>query len=108
MLKENNDINASIKNDFNATLLMYASSQGCHETVGVLLSRKASVTDRDGVIGEYGGNTPLHLAVSYPQIVKMLLGAGSPRQSRNESGKTPLDLAKDLHLIETVKILETK
>lgn len=41
-------------------------------------------------------NTPLHYAAGYgrPAIARMLLDAGADKTAQNNTGKTPLDLAK--------------
>ncbi len=41
-------------------------------------------------------NTPLHYAAGYgrPAIARMLLDAGADKAAQNNTGKTPLDLAK--------------
>lgn len=43
------------------------------------------------------GLTPLHLATTYgnTRIVKMLLLAGADRTIRNNSGKIPIELARE-------------
>lgn len=57
------------------------------------------------------GNTPLHLAALKKAplaIIRMLLDKGSDRLARNNEGKRPIDLAREVAYAEALPLLEDK
>jgi uncharacterized protein len=80
--------------------LLEASALGAHRIVPVLLNLGADHDARDD-----DGNTPLHLAVAHPAVIKQLLNDGADPGARNQSGQTPVDLARLGQQLATLEIL---
>jgi ankyrin repeat protein len=68
--------------------LHWAAANGLVEVAKLLIAQGKSVEEVDDF-----GNTPLHLAVAYPEMVKLLLDSGANVNARNAFGHTPLHLA---------------
>lgn len=68
--------------------LHWAAANGLTEVARLLIEQGAQVNGRDNF-----DNTPLHLAVRYPQMLELLLQAGAKVGARNAFGHTPLHLA---------------
>ncbi|KAF2966195.1 hypothetical protein GQX73_g7397 [Xylaria multiplex] len=86
LLKFESDPNALFEG--RRTPLLFAASEGMSEVVEILLAGKADVNARDIV-----KNTALHLAVAYPDVVRVLLQYGPEPAPLNYAGETPLHLA---------------
>ena len=69
-------------------VLHWAAENGLLEIARLLLEQGSDVNARDAF-----ANTPLHLAVRYPEMVKLLLSRGAQVGARNAFGNTPLHLA---------------
>jgi ankyrin repeat protein len=68
--------------------LHWAAENGLTEIAKLLLDQGAEVNARDNF-----ANTPLHLAVRFPEMVELLLARGAQVGARNAFGNTPLHLA---------------
>ena len=80
------------------TPLGLASQQGRADMVKLLIERGANLNvqlNTRGVPWSGGGWTPLHHAVArdHRRVASLLLEAGADVSARNDSGRTPLDLA---------------
>jgi hypothetical protein len=80
--------------------LLEAATLGAHRIVPVLLDLGADHDARDD-----DGNTPLHLSVSHPAVIKQLLNDGADPGARNQTGQTPVDLARIGKYLATLEIL---
>lgn len=80
--------------------LLEAAALGAHRIVPVLLNLGADHDARDDQ-----GNTPLHLSVAHPAVVKQLLNDGADPGARNQAGQTPVDLARIGKQLATLEIL---
>jgi ankyrin repeat protein len=69
-------------------VLLWAAEHGLAATAGLLLDQGADVNATD-----HFGNTALHLAVRYPEVVRLLLERGARINARNAFGDTPLHKA---------------
>jgi ankyrin repeat protein len=69
-------------------VLHWAAENGLTEVARLLLDQGSDVNARDNF-----SNTPLHLAVRFPQMVELLLARGAQVGARNAFGNTPLHLA---------------
>ncbi len=68
--------------------LHWAAENGLTEIARLLLDQGSDVNARDNF-----SNTPLHLAVRFPEMVQLLLARGAQAGARNAFGNTPLHLA---------------
>jgi ankyrin repeat protein len=68
--------------------LIWAARYNLIPLATAMLARGVSVHERDLM-----GNTPLHWAVRYPDMVKFLIENGADVNARNFLGETPLHLA---------------
>ena len=82
------------------TALHIASKEGHVDLAEFLIFNGASLEMKD-----IDGQTPLHLAVDNPKIVKLLLRHGANMSVRNGKGYAPLHAAVLTKKIEAVKIL---
>ena len=80
--------------------LLEAAALGAHRIVPILLRLGADPMARDAL-----GNTPLHLAIAHPAVVKQLLKAKANPQAQNQQGKTPIHLAKEYEHPASLEIL---
>lgn len=69
-------------------VLHWAAENGLTEIARLLLDQGSDVNARDNF-----SNTPLHLAVRFPEMVQLLLARGAQAGARNAFGNTPLHLA---------------
>jgi ankyrin repeat protein len=69
-------------------VLHWAAENGLTEIARLLLDQGSDVGARDNF-----SNTPLHLAVRFPEMVELLLARGAQVGARNAFGNTPLHLA---------------
>jgi ankyrin repeat protein len=69
-------------------VLHWAAENGLTEIARQLLDQGTNVNARDNF-----SNTPLHLAVSFPEMLELLLSRGAQPGARNAFGNTPLHLA---------------
>ncbi|GAB4367220.1 MAG: hypothetical protein Kow009_04060 [Spirochaetales bacterium] len=79
-------------------VLIWAAEHNLLEIARKLLEKGIDVNQRDSF-----GNTPLHKAVRYPEMVKLLLDHGAQVNAKNLMGETPLHLA--IPYKDTVEIL---
>jgi ankyrin repeat protein len=68
--------------------LHWAAENGLVDIAALLIEQGADVDEKDQF-----GNTPLHLALRYPDMVRLLLDSGADVNARNAMGNTPLHLA---------------
>ncbi len=68
--------------------LHWAAANGLLDTASLLIEEGAEVNETD-----HFGNTPLHLAFRYPEMVRLLLDSGAEVNAKNAFGNTPLHLA---------------
>jgi ankyrin repeat protein len=68
--------------------LIWAAHHNLIPLATAMLARGVSVNERDLM-----GNTPLHWAVRYPDMVRFLIENGADVNARNVLGETPLHLA---------------
>jgi ankyrin repeat protein len=68
--------------------LIWAARHNLVPLAAQMLERGVSVKERDLM-----GNTPLHWAVKYPDMLKFLVEHGADVNARNLLGETPLHLA---------------
>jgi ankyrin repeat protein len=80
--------------------LIWAARHNLIPLAAQMLERGVSVNERDHM-----GNTPLHWAVRYPDMVKFLVEHGAEVNARNRLGETALHLA--VRRKATVEILLT-
>ena len=71
----------------NTPTLVWAARSGQTHVAELLIARGADPAQTDHL-----GNSPLHLAMDYPAVVKLLLEKGAPVEARNVFGQTPLHL----------------
>ena len=81
--------------------LIWAAKNNLLAIAKLLLDRGVDVNERDLL-----GNTPLHAAVKYPEMVDLLIGKGAYVNSQNFLGETPLHFA--VKYKKTVEILLAK
>ncbi|MFQ3621603.1 MAG: ankyrin repeat domain-containing protein [Spirochaetales bacterium] len=79
-------------------VLIWAAAHNLGKIAEKLLSQGVEVNQRDLM-----GNTPLHKAVRYPEMVKLLLDKGADINAQNLLGETPLHIA--IPYKETVELL---
>ncbi|MDR1932662.1 MAG: ankyrin repeat domain-containing protein [Spirochaetales bacterium] len=78
--------------------LIWAARHNLAPLAELMLARGVSVNERDII-----GNTPLHWAVRYPEMVRFLVEHGADVNARNLLGETALHLA--VRYKNTVEIL---
>jgi len=69
-------------------VLIWAAEHNLLSIAQKLIEKGIDVNQRD-----HFGNTPLHKAVRYPEMVKLLLDHGALVNAKNLMGETPLHLA---------------
>ncbi len=93
LIARGSDVNAQDKQGFSA--LHFAAQDYCQPATEALLKAGATVDARDKF-----GNTPLGRAVfnsrGRGEIIKLLLEHGADRNAKNNSSKSPLDLANTI------------
>ncbi len=78
--------------------LHWAAENGLIDIAGLLLEQGADADETD-----HFGNTALHLALAYPDLIELLLENGADVNAKNALGNTPLHLAvKDRRAVETL------
>ena len=94
-----------VPSDLGITPLHYACIKGSKNAVDLLLDLGANINAID-----VDGNNCLHYAVNSnnPSLLKKLLVRGAEKTIRNNSGKLPIDLAKDNNFGKIVDILTAK
>lgn len=109
-------LNINIKGNGNVSLLMqslgldpWQGNISRYELMQEIVNKGADVNVRasENVGVYYSGEVALHYAARHNDIeaAKILLYAGANKNIRNNSGKTPLDLAIEYHHTEMVKFL---
>jgi ankyrin repeat protein len=78
--------------------LHWAVENGLLDIAAALIEQGADADERD-----HFGNTALHLALAYPELIELLLESGANVNAKNALGNTPLHLAvKDRRAVETL------
>jgi ankyrin repeat protein len=78
--------------------LHWAAENGLTDVAALLLEQGADVNEKD-----HFGNTALHLALAYPDMIDLLLQNGADVDAKNAMGNTPLHLAvKDRRAVEAL------
>jgi ankyrin repeat protein len=78
--------------------LHWAAENGLTEIAALLIEQGADADETD-----HFGNTALHLALAYPDLLELLLENGADVNAKNALGNTPLHLAvKDRAAVETL------
>jgi ankyrin repeat protein len=94
------DVNL-LSGENNAAPLHHAASQDQLEAVSELLMvRNCNINAKNSK-----KETPLHVSVSAPRIVEVLLGKGADQGIRDQDGSTPLHVAAKKGFKESVKLL---
>jgi ankyrin repeat protein len=76
--------------------LHWAAENGLTEIAALLIEQGADPNETD-----HFGNTALHLALNYPEMISLLLESGANVDAENAMGNTPLHLAvKDRRAVE--------
>jgi len=90
---------------FNALYL--AVNKGKKDIAELLLDKGANIEAHSD---KTEGRTPLHEAVrqGYEDIVKMLLDRGANAFALDNSGKAPLDIARERNRVEIGKVLQAR
>lgn len=92
----------NVKSDRGLTPLLQASARGHADIVRLLIAKGAIVNDADDE-----GWTPLHKAVAndHEEVVEVLMGAHADPYALHESGRTPVDIAKQKKAPEMMRKL---
>ena len=78
--------------------LHWAAENGLGDIAALLIEQGADANERD-----HFGNTALHLALAYPDLIELLLENGANVNAKNALGNTPLHLAvKDRRAVEAL------
>jgi ankyrin repeat protein len=78
--------------------LHWAAENGLADIAALLIEQGADPDERD-----HFGNTALHLALVYPELIELLLESGADVDAQNALGNTPLHLAvKDRRAVEAL------
>jgi len=78
--------------------LHWAAENGLNEIAALLIEQGADADETD-----HFGNTALHLALNYPEMISLLLESGASVNAKNALGNTPLHLAvKDRRAVEAL------
>ncbi|KAG6368663.1 hypothetical protein INS49_002876 [Diaporthe citri] len=99
LLDNGADPNAVDERDWTALLL--AAGEGHIEIVRLLCAHGAGLD----LGGGPAGNTPLHVATEYPDIVSILLESGADASKTNASSAIPLALAIKYNHLATMNLL---
>jgi len=90
------------KGDINGNSALHAAAAHGHETIVQCLLKEKPFIDAMNIKGE----SPIHMAVKYPNIVKMLLNAGASVDAMTETKMTSLHYAiYALAPVETINVL---
>ncbi|MDU8943489.1 ankyrin repeat domain-containing protein [Ovoidimarina sediminis] len=83
---------ARTKSDLGDTPLYRAASAKDSRVLSAILEAGADVN----AVSDWNGEAPLHKAAKYGDLrnIKLLIAAGADLNARDESGRTPLDLAR--------------
>ena len=96
------------RNRPNATALILAAARGNAPLVQLLVEKGADVNARGGIgFDGSGDQTPLHVAVEWPEIVRSLLAAGADPTLRDTDQATPVYLADVFKQSESRRLMET-
>jgi ankyrin repeat protein len=78
--------------------LHWAAENGLTDIAALLIEQGAEVDEAD-----HFGNTALHLALAYPEMIDLLVQNGADVDAKNAMGNTPLHLAvKDRRAVEAL------
>ncbi|GKT95992.1 ankyrin repeat domain-containing protein 28 [Colletotrichum tofieldiae] len=99
LLSKNADPHVSDEDGWST--LWAAARYGCEEIVRMLIEANADINKSC----TESKTTPLHEAVEYPQVVKILLEHGANMNNQAAGGETPLSYAIAENHLETVKIM---
>lgn len=101
-----NDEAAKVVNKDEKTVLILAAEANSKDIIELVLPKTKSLLE----MKDKAGNTPLLAAVqsANPDATRALVKAGANVNVKNSSGKTAVQLAKELGLKETLQALQNK
>jgi ankyrin repeat protein len=111
LLDRGADVNVVSRHPIGATPLIAALFGRRVEAARILIERGADVSMKRGGEGwPRGGWTPLHYAAAYGflDIVSRLLERGASAKALDDSGASPLDVARDAGQEEAIQLLAGK
>lgn len=101
-----NETDAKAKNNEGKSVLVLAAEANNKDIIEFVVPKTRILLETK----DKSGNTPLLAAVqtANPDAVRALVKAGAQVNVKNSAGKTPLQLAKELNLKETLQALQNK
>jgi ankyrin repeat protein len=108
LLERGADVNVVSRHPIGATPLIAALFGRRVEAARILVEHGADVTTRRGGQGwPRAGWSPLHYAAAYGflSIVSLLLARGASARTRDDSGMTPIDVAREAGEEEAAQLL---